>query len=80
MNEESLKVNGKRLRKSLESMARIGATPGGGVSRLALSDEDREARNLLIEWLREIDLKVTVDEMGNIFGKRAGKTMTLRQL
>ncbi len=73
MNTESLKVNGKRLRKSLESMARIGATPGGGVSRLALSDEDREARNQFIQWLQEIDLEVTVDEMGNIFGKRAGQ-------
>ena len=72
MNEETLRVNGRRLRKSLEAMARIGATAGGGVSRLALSDEDREARSLLIQWLREIDLEVAVDEMGNIFGKRPG--------
>ena len=73
MNNESLRVNGKRLRKSLESMARIGATPGGGVSRLALSDEDRGARNLFRQWLQEIDLEVTVDEMGNIFGRRQGR-------
>ena len=77
MNAEPLRVNGKRLRKSLESMARIGATPGGGVSRLALSEEDREARILFIQWLREIDLEVTIDEMGNIFGKRSGRNSDL---
>jgi N-carbamoyl-L-amino-acid hydrolase len=53
-------------------MARIGATAGGGVSRLALSDEDREARNQFTRWLREIGLEITVDEMGNIFGMRSG--------
>ncbi|MBP1714401.1 MAG: amidase, hydantoinase/carbamoylase family, partial [Deltaproteobacteria bacterium] len=77
MNTESLRVNGKRLKKSLEFMARIGATAGGGVSRLALSDEDREARNLFIQWLREIDLEISIDEMGNVFGKRAGQNNDL---
>ena len=65
-------VNGRRLRETLEAMARIGATAGGGVSRLALSDEDRRARDLLVSWLRELGLEVTVDEMGNIFGLRRG--------
>ena len=77
MNAEPLRVNGKRLRTSLESMAQIGSTPGGGVSRLALSDEDREARNMFVSWLKEIELNVTVDEMGNIFGRRDGKEKTL---
>ncbi len=72
-----MRVNGKRLRESLESMARIGATPGGGVSRLALADEDREARGLFIRWLREIGLEATIDEMGNIFGKRPGQNNDL---
>ena len=73
MDIEALRVNGRRLKKSLEAMARIGATPGGGVSRLALSDEDREARSLFIQWLQEIDLEITIDEVGNIFGKRPGE-------
>jgi beta-ureidopropionase / N-carbamoyl-L-amino-acid hydrolase len=77
MNKESLRINGKRLRKSLESMGRIGGTAGGGVSRLAASDEDRDARNLLRQWLEEIHLDVTVDEMGNIFGKRRGREDSL---
>jgi N-carbamoyl-L-amino-acid hydrolase len=73
MNIEDLRINGKRLRSALEEMAKIGATSGGGVQRLALSDEDKRARDLFTEWLHEMDLEVMIDEMGNIFGKRAGK-------
>ena len=72
MDLQSLRVDGTRLRDSLERMAEIGATPGGGVERLALSDEDRAARDLFISWLEEIHMEVTVDEVGNIFGRRPG--------
>ena len=77
MDIKNLKVNGKRLRSTLEEMAKIGATPGGGVQRLTLSDEDKTARNLFVKWLKEIDLEVTIDEMGNIFGKRPGRNKDL---
>jgi N-carbamoyl-L-amino-acid hydrolase len=70
---KELRVNGKRLQGSLEEMAKIGATPGGGVQRLTLSDEDKKARDLFVKWLEELDLEVTIDEMGSIFGRRAGK-------
>ena len=73
----SLRVNGHRLRSTLEEMAKIGATPGGGVQRLTLTDEDRRARDLFIGWLKEIDLDVRIDEMGNIFGRRPGKNNVL---
>ena len=65
MDQNSLRVNGKRLQSTLEEMAKIGATPGGGVQRLTLTDEDKQARDLFIKWLEEIDLEVTIDEMGN---------------
>ena len=71
MNLKELRVNGKRLQQSLEEMARIGATPAGGVQRLTLSDEDKQARDLFIKWLNELDLEITIDEMGNIFGKKS---------
>ena len=77
MELTNLRVNGERLRKSLEEMAKIGATPGGGVQRLTLSDEDKQARDLFVKWLEELDLAVTVDEMGNIFGRRAGRNNEL---
>ena len=61
MDTKNLRINGGRLKSSLEDMAKIGATPGGGVQRLALSDEDREARDLFVKWLKEIDCEVIVD-------------------
>ena len=53
-------------------MAEIGATPGGGVERLALTSEDKRARDFLVTRLNEMGLDVTIDEMGNIFGTRRG--------
>lgn len=66
-------TNAARLRESLEIMAAIGRTPGGGVQRLALSHEDRQARDLLVKWLKDLDLEVSIDRLGNIFGLRAGR-------
>ena len=77
MDLKALKVNGDRLRSTLEEMAKIGATPGGGVQRLTLTDEDKQARDLFLKWLKELNLKVNIDEMGNIFGKRSGKNNDL---
>lgn len=77
MERSRIRINGARLRSALEEMAAIGATPGGGVHRLALSDEDKQARDLFVRWLKEIDCEVTVDAMGNIFGRRPGKDNSL---
>jgi len=77
MELKDLRINPQRLQQSLEEMAKIGATPGGGVQRLALSDEDKQARDLLVRWMKEIDLEVTIDQMGNIFGRRPGKNNDL---
>jgi N-carbamoyl-L-amino-acid hydrolase len=77
MDHKALRVDGKRLRSTLEDMAQIGATPNGGVQRLTLSDEDKQARDLFGRWLRELGLEVVVDEMGNIFGKRPGREGSL---
>lgn len=68
-----IEVNGDRLWASLMSMARIGATEAGGVRRLALSPQDREARDLFVSWCREAGLTIRVDAMGNIFARRAGR-------
>ena len=65
-------INQERLWNSLMEMAQIGATPGGGVNRLALSDEDREARDLFSAWCREADMDVRVDRMGNVIARREG--------
>ncbi|MEJ2170151.1 MAG: Zn-dependent hydrolase [Desulfobacterales bacterium] len=77
MDLNDLRVNGKRLQSTLQQMAEIGATPAGGVQRLTLSDEDKRARDLFVKWLKELDLEIRIDEMGNIFGRRPGKNNDL---
>ncbi len=71
MNE--LRINGERLWKSLMDLAAIGATEKGGVKRLALTDLDRQGRDLVVKWGREAGLAVTVDQIGNVFMRRAGR-------
>ncbi len=66
------RVNGERLWRSLMDLAEIGATEKGGVRRLALTDLDRQGRDLVCRWLREASLQVTVDRIGNIFARRDG--------
>lgn len=73
MDFKDLRVNGKRLQNSLEEMAEIGATSRGGVQRLALSEEDKRARDLFVRWLEELNLEIIIDDMGNIFGNRPGR-------
>jgi N-carbamoyl-L-amino-acid hydrolase len=72
-----LTINPERLWASLMRMAEIGATPGGGVCRLALTDEDRQGRDLFVKWAREAGCRVDIDQMGNIFARRAGADDTL---
>lgn len=67
------RVNAGRLMARLAAMAEIGVTPGGGVTRLALSDEDRDARDLLSAWMREAGLEVRFDDVGNLSGHRPGR-------
>jgi N-carbamoyl-L-amino-acid hydrolase len=67
-----MRINADRLHKSLRQLAQIGATPGGGVTRLALSQEDRAGRDLLRRWMGDAGLTVRVDDLGNMTGRRAG--------
>lgn len=66
------RVDGARFWDSLMEMARIGATPAGGVTRLALTEEDRQGRDLFVRWAQQAGCTVRVDAMGNIFARRAG--------
>ena len=74
---QQLRVNGERLWQSLMELARIGATPKGGVKRLTLTDTDREARDLFARWAREAGLEVEVDAIGNMFARRTGSDPSL---
>jgi beta-ureidopropionase / N-carbamoyl-L-amino-acid hydrolase len=67
-----LQINGARLWASLQELAAIGATPKGGVCRLALTELDAEGRGLVTRWAREAGCSVRVDAIGNIFMRREG--------
>jgi N-carbamoyl-L-amino-acid hydrolase len=69
----SVRIDGARLWRSLMELAQIGATPKGGVRRLALTDLDRQGRDLVVGWLREAGANVEIDGVGNIFATRRGR-------
>jgi allantoate deiminase len=56
----------------LAEIARIGADPGGGVSRLAFTPDERAAHDLVAGWLRDLGLSVRVDAIGNTIAERPG--------
>ncbi|HHW43103.1 MAG TPA: Zn-dependent hydrolase [Desulfotomaculum sp.] len=65
-------INLSRMLERFNTLARFGATERGGLSRLALSDADKEARDQFVSWLIEAGLAVRVDDAGNIYGRREG--------
>jgi N-carbamoyl-L-amino-acid hydrolase len=64
----STHINGNRLLQRLDALADIGSTGDGGSCRLALTDEDKAGRDLVVSWMRDLDLDVVVDAIGNVFG------------
>jgi len=72
-----LKINADRLWGSLMEMAKIGATKKGGVCRLALTDLDKQGRDLFVQWCLEAGCTIKVDAMGNIFARRPGRNNNL---
>ncbi len=78
MNKTSqLRVNGQRLWDSIMAIGEIGPGQHGGSCRLALTDEDREGRDLFIQWCEQIGCSIRVDDMGNIFARRDGRNNEL---
>lgn len=72
-----LSINSQRLWQSLMDLAKIGATEKGGVRRLALTQLDGQARDLFIRWCKEAGCEITIDKIGNIFARRAGRNNAL---
>ncbi|HEY0918721.1 Zn-dependent hydrolase [Devosia sp.] len=68
-----LQIDGPGLLARIQALGRIGALAGGGVCRLALSEEDRRGRDQLVAWMRELELEVSIDRIGNIVGTLAGR-------
>ncbi len=69
----NLRIDADRLWSSLMELAQIGGTEKGGVCRIALTDLDRQGRDLFVRWAKEAGCTVKVDKVGNIFARREGR-------
>lgn len=68
-----LRIDIDRLVGRLEALGRIGDTGDGGNCRLALTDEDRDGRDMVVRWMRDLGLSVTVDVVGNVVAVYPGE-------
>jgi N-carbamoyl-L-amino-acid hydrolase len=66
--DKQLSINGARLMKRIMALAEVGAIAGGGCNRLALTDADRDGRDVVVAWMHDLGLDVVVDAVGNIIG------------
>lgn len=71
-----LRVAGDRLVARLDALGAIGEVLGAngerGCARLALTDADREGRDLVVGWMRDLGLEVSIDAVGNVVATRPG--------
>jgi len=65
-------INVDRFKKTMEQVNEIAVTSEGGVNRLALTDEDLQARQLLKAWMDEEDMAFRFDDAGNMYGTLEG--------
>jgi len=69
----NLRIDSDRLWGSLMELAQIGATEKGGVCRIALTDLDRQGRDLFVRWAKAAGATIKIDQLGNIFARREGR-------
>ena len=72
----SIAVDRDRFVSTMKEQAKIGATAGGGLHRLTLSDDDKRIRDWFHDQLKEAGLDVRIDAFGNMFGRRSGTDPT----
>ncbi|MED4218165.1 Zn-dependent hydrolase [Priestia megaterium] len=72
MQRQKVAVNGERLKNTLERFADYGRTPNNGVTRLALSQEDRLARDYFCSCCRDLGMDIKIDDLGCIYATLEG--------
>jgi beta-ureidopropionase / N-carbamoyl-L-amino-acid hydrolase len=72
-----VRINSARLAASIEVMGAIGALPGGGSCRVALTDADRDGRDLFVGWCKDAGCTIEIDCFGNIFARLEGQDSAL---
>lgn len=70
MKTGNIRINRQRLLDRIAALAEIGAIEGGGVCRLALTDEDKAGRDLVVAWMHDLGLHVSIDQGGNVIAVR----------
>ena len=73
----NLRIDGDRMWRTIMASAEIGKGPRGGLSRLTLSDSDKQVRDLLAGWAREAGYKLSIDRLGSMFLRREGSEPAL---
>ena len=76
----NLRIDSERLWSDFEALSEIGATPEGGVSRLALSPEDLTARAWFADRIEEAGLLVRDDDAGNLSGVLSSRNRKAKTL
>jgi N-carbamoyl-L-amino-acid hydrolase len=71
-------ISSQRLYESIEALGRIGsyldeASGLHGVNRLALTAADAEGRRHVVAKMQSLGLSVSIDRIGNVFGRRKGR-------
>ncbi len=78
---DDLRIDVGRLVARIEELGEIGRVlgPNGerGCARLALTDADRDGRDLVVSWMRDLGLDVAIDAIGNVFATRPGRDSSL---
>ena len=68
----ALNVNEQRLWQRHIELAHIGGLRNGGTNRQAFTPEEADARRLIARWAAELECSLSIDEIGNLFIRRAG--------
>ena len=68
VSSSALRIDGARLCLRLDELAVRGMQPDGSCARLALTDDDRDGRDLVVMWMRDLGLDITIDAIGNVIG------------
>ena len=73
MTEPDLRIDRNRLIRRLDELGAIGAIEGTiGCARLALTDDDRDGRDLVRTWMQELGLEISIDGVGNAVATMPG--------
>ena len=68
-----MSISSQRLNERLTQLSKIGKTENGGVTRLSLTPEYKEAEALIAQWMKDAGLTVHIDAVGNMIGRKEGK-------